>query len=74
MKRHTKHDRAHRHDEEVEVVKPTPKPAGAPIHNGHVDEQTIRLRAYERWEAAGRPEGDGVQFWLDAEKELTAAH
>jgi cold shock CspA family protein/ribosome-associated translation inhibitor RaiA len=33
-------------------------------------EETIRLRAYERWEAAGRPAGDGVRFWLEAEREL----
>lgn len=32
-------------------------------------EETIRLRAYELWEAAGRPEGDGVPFWLEAERE-----
>lgn len=29
----------------------------------------IRQLAYEKWEAAGRPEGDGVQFWLEAEAE-----
>ena len=72
MKRHTKHDRAHRPDDEVVVMKPAPKQAAAPSSNGQVDEQTIRQRAYERWEAAGRPEGDGVQFWLEAEKELAA--
>jgi hypothetical protein len=72
MKRHTKHDRSHHHIDEVEVVRPAPKPAAAPS-NGQMDEQTIRLRAYEKWEAAGRPGGDGVQFWLEAEKELTAA-
>lgn len=30
----------------------------------------IRLCAYYKWEAAGRPEGDGLDFWLDAEREL----
>ena len=35
------------------------------------DEQ-IRARAYHLWEEAGRPQGDGVQFWLEAELELTA--
>jgi len=30
----------------------------------------IRLRAYRKWEAAGRPEGDGSRFWLQAEQEL----
>jgi hypothetical protein len=35
------------------------------------DEQ-IRARAYFLWEEAGRPSGDGVQFWLAAERELSA--
>ena len=30
----------------------------------------IRLSAYQKWEAAGKPNGDGVQFWLEAEQEL----
>lgn len=33
----------------------------------------IRLRAYENWEAAGRPDGDGVNFWVEAERELLQA-
>jgi hypothetical protein len=37
-----------------------------------VAEEDIRLRAYLKWEAAGRPKGDGVLFWLEAEKELQA--
>lgn len=32
--------------------------------------ENIRLRAYRKWEGAGRPAGDGVQFWLEAEQEL----
>lgn len=32
-----------------------------------------RERAYALWEAAGRPDGDGVEFWLRAEAELTPA-
>jgi hypothetical protein len=35
-----------------------------------VPEDDIRLLAYYKWEAAARPEGDGVQFWLDAENDL----
>lgn len=31
----------------------------------------IRLCAYRKWEKAGKPTGDGVQFWLEAEQELT---
>ena len=35
----------------------------------HVD---IQLGAYHKWEAAGRPPGDGVQFWLEAERQVAA--
>lgn len=34
-------------------------------------EDAIRLCAYQKWEAAGKPAGDGVQFWLTAERELS---
>ena len=30
----------------------------------------VRGRAYQKWEAAGKPNGDGVNFWLEAEQEL----
>lgn len=26
--------------------------------------------AYEKWEQAGRPHGDGKEFWVEAETEL----
>jgi len=39
-------------------------------HNGQVVCEKIRLCAYQRWEAAGKPSGDGVRFWLEAEQEL----
>ena len=32
--------------------------------------ETIREAAYYKWEAAGCPCGDGVEFWLEAEAEL----
>ena len=35
-----------------------------------VDEELVRQRAYQRWEAAGKPDGDPVAFWLEAEREL----
>lgn len=35
-------------------------------------EETIRTHAFYLWEAAGRPDSDGVEFWLRAEQELTA--
>lgn len=30
----------------------------------------IRERAYYKWEQAGYPEGDGSNFWIEAETEL----
>ena len=30
----------------------------------------VQLCAHQKWEAAGRPNGDGVKFWLEAEREL----
>lgn len=35
-----------------------------------VTNEQIGERAYFLWEQANRPEGDGQQFWLAAEKEL----
>jgi len=37
-----------------------------PVH----DDNAIRLAAYYKWEQAGCPCGDGVQFWLEAEREI----
>jgi hypothetical protein len=35
-------------------------------------EERIRTRAYELWEAEGRPEGREVDHWLRAAQELAA--
>ena len=35
-------------------------------------EDRIRDLAHQKWQAAGCPEGDGVTFWLEAERELAA--
>lgn len=35
-------------------------------------EDKIRDFAYQKWQAAGRPEGDGMEFWLEAERELAS--
>jgi hypothetical protein len=49
--------------------------SGGNNHNGElVSDVDIRLCAYQKWEAAGKPAGNGVQFWLSAEQELQAAH
>ena len=36
------------------------------------DQQAIREAAYRKWEQAGRPSGDGLRFWLEAEAEQHA--
>lgn len=35
-------------------------------------EERIRTRAYELWEAEGRPEGREIDHWLQAVQELAA--
>ena len=43
-------------------------------HEGKlVAEEVIRLCAYRKWESAGKPTVDGIQFWLEAEQELMRA-
>ena len=37
-----------------------------------VGEHDVRIRSYLLWEAAGRPHGREVEFWLRAEAELQA--
>ena len=62
---------------------PTPGPTGqrtptqAAVASGQnaqdedrVSQEDIRLRAYRKWESAGKPFGDGTHFWLAAEDEL----
>lgn len=34
--------------------------------------QNIHELAYQKWEAAGSPPSDGVEFWLQAEAEVNA--
>jgi hypothetical protein len=48
----------------------TTQPRVAPARNGKATDDDVRRRAYEKWEAAGRPDGDGACFWLQAEREL----
>jgi len=38
-----------------------------PADNG---EEAIRALAHHKWKVAGCPPGDGVEFWLDAEREV----
>ena len=36
----------------------------------NANESLIRIRAYERWEARGCPDGSDQEDWLAAEQEL----
>lgn len=40
--------------------------------SGSIEEE-IRMLAYCKWESSECPEGDGVEFWLEAEREINAA-
>ena len=35
-------------------------------------EEAIRELAHRKWQAAGCPAGDGLDFWLEAEREVNA--
>lgn len=39
---------------------------------GGWDEQWVQDRAYAIWERAGRPEGEALGHWLQAEAEVSA--
>ncbi len=45
-----------------------------PCDRKPTDEELIRSGAYFRWEAAGCPSGDGVNFWLDSERDFLGAN
>lgn len=51
----------------VELVTPKPKSR----KDKAMSEEQLRELAYLKWEQAGRPPGDGIQFWLQAEAELS---
>jgi hypothetical protein len=47
---------------------------GTPDQNGKpITEEAVQVRAYQKWESAGKPAGDGLRFWLEAERELLQA-
>jgi hypothetical protein len=59
---------------------PTAKGSGPPILSAALPshwtaerkptEDEIRVLAYHKWALAGKPQGDGAGFWLEAEREL----
>ncbi len=44
--------------------------AAIPEHAHSVPENEIQMRAYLKWEAAGKPKGQESRFWLEAREEL----
>jgi hypothetical protein len=36
-----------------------------------VSHQEIGEKAYQKWEAAGKPAGKDLKFWLEAQQELS---
>lgn len=74
MRTRTAHTSApkHRHAKETPIEK-SPVPAlPTAVTPATCDE--IRRLAYQKWEAAGQPLCDGVQFWLEAESDLLHHH
>jgi hypothetical protein len=52
---------------------PAPIKSPAPERRGEAGgdrSEEIRLLAYRKWQEAGSPAGDGVEFWLTAEAEI----
>ena len=78
----------HANSEDVAVTSARPAEFGSSVHQTESLDQTggqpspvnssddfdmaVRELAYSKWEAAGFPEGDGFDFWLEAERELHA--
>lgn len=54
----------------VTASKPTVAAGGTGQTARTVSADDVRLCAYRKWERAGKPTGDGVRFWLEAEQEL----
>jgi len=50
-----------------------PEPAGESLES-YPTYEGIAALAYELWEKRGRPPGDGLEDWLEAEKRLRAGH
>ncbi len=42
--------------------------------DSELSRETVAQRAYQLWEAAGRPTGQDVEHWLQAEKEIRKAN
>jgi len=40
------------------------------VHSSQIDPHLVSIKAYEIWEAMGRPDGAAEQTWLEAERQL----
>ena len=72
MSQHHKHaDQAHPGSGKNTTTTRATAASGDRDHNAElVSTEAVRLCAYRKWESAGMPVGDGIQFWLEAEREL----
>jgi hypothetical protein len=59
-------------DERNEISRSLDARRAVPRRLTHL-EGAIRLCAYRKWVTAGKPSGDGVNFWLEAKRELSQA-
>jgi len=51
----------------------TPRTITAPARAKSLSHQEIGERAYQKWEAAGKPVGMDLKFWLEAQREVSRA-
>lgn len=49
---------------------PAPAPGYQAPSGESVSEDTIRLHAFWDWKLAGKPEGQTLSFWLEAQRQL----
>jgi Protein of unknown function (DUF2934) len=61
-------------DRPVQPTQPkaNPKPSTLErrVENAGAFKDEIQLLAYKKWQQAGCPMSDGIEFWLAAEKEI----
>ncbi len=75
IQRSGRHDCAPLNNSKPKLIEPSPSlprrkgPSGGRVMSGE-RERNIRERAYAIWEQEGRPEGKGLDHWLQAEAEI----
>lgn len=68
------HKHHHKTETPAQPASATSPSESEQVQKGKVKSQeAVRVHAYEKWEAAGKPNGDGVNFWLEAEREVLQA-